>query len=186
MISWGMRMARVSKPAGEWIPETCSKADLAFLFGVSIRTVSELDQRGVIVRADKRGQFVTMPSVTAYIGSLRKTAAGRTEETKSALTDERLATERVTRQIQEMKLAEMRGEILTLDEVTESWTKFATLIKQAALAIPSKARTHLPHLTAHDAATLKTLMKDMLNDLADEVADIVVGGADPDQVKPDP
>lgn len=179
-------MARLSKPAGDWIPETCSKADLAFLFGVSIRTVSELDQRGVITRAAKRGQFVTMPSVNAYIGSLRKTAAGRTEETRSALTDERLATERVTRQIQEMRLAEMRGEILTLDEVSDAWTKVATFMKTAALSIPSKARAVMPHLTAHDAETLKTLVKDLLNDLADEVADVGGAGADPDKIKPDP
>lgn len=177
-------MARTSKPAGDWIPETCSKADLAVLFGVSIRTISDLDQRAIITRGPKRGQFVTRPSIDAYVGSLRKTAAGRSEETKSALTDERLATERVTRQIQEMKLAEMRSEVLTLDEVTDAWGKIATLTKQAALSIPSKARTMIPHLTAHDAETLKTLMKDMLNDLADEVAD-AGAGADPEKIKPE-
>ena len=178
-------MVRLSKPAGDWIPETCSKADLALLFGVSIRTVSELDQRGVITRAAKRGQFVTMPSVNAYIGSLRKTAAGRTEETKSALTDERLATERVTRQIQEMKLAEMRGEILTLDEVSESWTAFATKVRASVLAIPSKLRATMPHLTAHDAESARQIIKDVLTDLADEVESMVVSG-NPDKIKPDP
>ena len=44
----------------------------------------------------------------------------------------------------------------------------------------------MPHLTAHDAETLKTLVKDLLNDLADEVADAGGAGTDPDQVKPDP
>lgn len=179
-------MARLSRAAGDWIPETCSKADLALLFGVSIRTISDLDQRGIITRADKRGRFVTMPSITAYVGSLRRTAAGRTEDTKSALTDERLATERVARQIQEMKLAEMRGEILTLDEVTEAWAKVAGFMKSAALSIPGKARAVMPHLTAHDAETLKTLIKDLLNDLADEVADAGGAGTDPEKVKPDP
>jgi phage terminase Nu1 subunit (DNA packaging protein) len=171
-------VSKQSKPAGAWIPEACSKADLAVVFGVSIRTVSELDQRGVLTRSDKRGQFVTRPSIDAYITTLRRTAAGRTEETKSKLTDERLATERVSRQIQEMKLAEMRGEILTLDEVSEAWVKVASFIKRSMLSVPSKARTVLPHLTAHDAETLKTLIKDVLNEAADEAADAASLGAD--------
>ncbi|MDO6964004.1 hypothetical protein [Rhizobium alvei] len=176
-------MARQSKPAGDWIPDYCSKADLAVLFGVSIRTISDLDQRGLISRAEKRGLYLTKPSIEAYIGSLRKTAAGRTEETKSKLTDERLATERVTRQISEMKLAELRGETLTLDEVSEAWAKIASFMKTAVLALPSKARAQIPHLTAHDAETLKSLVKDVLNDLADEIEDAGGVGASPDKIK---
>lgn len=130
--------------AGAWIPETCTKADLAVVFGVSIRTISELDQRGVLTRAGKRGQFIAQPSIDACITSLRKTAAGRTEETKSNLTDERLATERVARQIQEMKLSEMRGEILTLEEASEAWTKVASFIKDLCYRYPARRERCCP------------------------------------------
>jgi hypothetical protein len=41
----------------------------------------------------------------------------------------------------------------------------------------------IPHLTAHDAETIRTLVKDMLNDLADEVEASVTAG-DPSHVKP--
>lgn len=169
--------------AGHWIPATCSKRDLSVLLDLSIRTLTDLAATGILIPAAKNGTFQTGPSVKNYIEKLRKAAANRADEQRNPLNDERMADVRVNRQISELKLAQLRGEMLSLDEVTESWTKFAALIKQAALGIPSKARSQIPHLTAHDAETLKTLMKDMLNDLADEVADSVVGG-EPDDVRP--
>jgi len=176
-------MAKSKLMAGQWIPDVCSKADLSLLLGISIRALGDLHAKGVLVPAAKRGTYQTIPSVNAYIDKIRAAAAGRSEEQRNPLNDERMHDVRVNRQISELKLAQLRGEMLSLDEVTESWTKFAAMVKSAALAIPSKARTQIPHLTAHDAETLKTLMKDMLNDLADEAADSVVG-AEPDDVRP--
>ena len=169
--------------AGHWIPATCSKRDLSVLLDLSIRSLTDLAATGILVPAAKNGTFQTGPSVKNYIEKLRKAAANRADEQRNPLNDERMHDVRVNRQISELKLAQLRGEMLSLDEVTESWSKFAAIIKSAALAIPSKARTQIPHLTAHDAETLKTLMKDMLNDLADEAADSVVG-AEPDEVRP--
>lgn len=169
--------------AGHWIPEICTKSDLSVLLNISIRALGDLDAKGVLVKAPKNGTYFTQPSVTNYIEKLRTAAAGRSEEQRNPLSDERLADARVNRQIAELKLAQMRGDILTLDEVTESWSKFATAVKTASLSLPSKARTMIPHLTAHDAETIRTLVKDMLNDLADEVEASVLAGS-PDDVKP--
>jgi phage terminase Nu1 subunit (DNA packaging protein) len=172
------------KVAGNWIPDICTKPDLSLLLDISIRALGDLDAKGVLVKAPKNGTYFTRQSIKNYIEKLRNAAAGREEGRTNPLNDERVASERISRQIAELKLAQMRGDILTLDEVSESWSKFATAVKTAALSIPSKARTMIPHLTAHDAETIRTLVKDMLNDLADEVEASVVGG-DPDHVKPD-
>ena len=169
--------------AGHWIPATCSKRDLSVLLDLSIRTLTDLAATGILVPAAKNGTFQTGPSVKNYIDKLRKAAANRADEQRNPLNDERMADVRVNRQISELKLAQLRGEMLTLDEVTESWGRLAAMMKSAALAIPSKARTQIPHLTAHDAETLRTLMKDMLNDLADEAVDSAVG-AEPDDLRP--
>jgi phage terminase Nu1 subunit (DNA packaging protein) len=177
-------MAKSKLIAGQWIPDVCSKADLSLLLGISIRALGDLHAKGVLVPAAKRGTYQTIPSVNAYIDKIRAAASGRLDEQRNPLNDERLKDVRVNREISELKLAQLKGELLTLDEVTDSWTKFAAKVKAAALALPSKARTQIPHLTAHDGETLKTLIKDMLNDLADEVADSVVGGEAGD-VKPD-
>lgn len=176
-------MAKSKLIAGHWIPEVCSKADLSLLLGISIRALGDLHAKGVLVPAAKRGTYQTMPSVKAYIDRLRMVAANRSEDQRNPLNDERIKSEQVGRQIQEIKLAQMRGEVMTLEEVSESWTKFATMMKSSALTIPSKARTMIPHLTAHDAETIKIIVKDMLNDLADEVEGAVIGG-EPGDVRP--
>jgi len=162
--------------AGYWIPDVCTKADLSVLLGISIRALADLDNKGVLVRAPKRGTYQTRASVLAYIERLREVAAGRSADQRSPLADERLKTERVAREIQEVKLAQLKGEILSLDEVSESWSNFASVIRSALLALPGKARTQIPHLTAHDAETIRQLVKDTLNDLADEVSASVIAG----------
>lgn len=162
--------------AGYWIPDVCTKADLSVLLGISIRALADLDNKGVLVRAPKRGTYRTRASVLAYIERLREVAAGRSADQRSPLNEERLLTERVSRQIQEAKLAQIRGEVLSLEEVSESWSNFASIVRSAMLALPGKARTQIPHLTAHDAETIRTIVKDTLNDMADEVSASVIAG----------
>ncbi|RWM29415.1 hypothetical protein [Mesorhizobium sp.] len=158
------------------IPLTCSKGDLAHLLGISVRSVSDWDQKGVFVRAVGRGRFETVASVNGYTAALREQAAGRASATGQSLTDERALTEKVIRQIKERELAKLTGETLTLGEVTESWSMFAQTVRAAVLSIPGKARSTIPHLTAHDADVLKHLCRDILMDLAEEVEAAVVSG----------
>lgn len=169
--------------AGHWIPETCTRADLAVLLGLTKQAVDKLAQSGILESAGVHGLYLTKKSVHNYAERLRMTASGRTEETRNPLTQERMQTEKITRQIKEIELAKMRGEILTLDEVAESWSNLAAAMKSAMLALPGKARTNIPHLTPHDGETLKKLVKDILNDLADEVEASVIGG-NAEDIKP--
>lgn len=161
---------------GAWIPATCSIADLAVLLGVSTRTIRDLDQSGTIVRASGRGRFETIPSINGYLKRLRENAAGRASTTGRTLSDERAESERITRQIQEIKLAQLRGEVLTLDEVSTSWSSFASAVKSAMLSVPGRARSTIPHLTAHDADVLRQICRDILQDLAEEVDASVISG----------
>lgn len=175
-------MASKKAIAGHWIPETCTKADLSVLLNISIRALSDLDAKGVLVRAPKAGTYLTKPTLEAYVGRLRQTAAGRSAEVSNPAAEEKAANERVIRQINEIKLAQIKGEVLTLGEVTDSWSAFAAQVKAAILTIPGKARTSIPHLTNHDGETLKQMCRDILNDLAGEVEAGVIGG-NPKDVK---
>ncbi len=141
-----------------------------------MRALSDLDKKGVLVKGKKKGTYLTKPSLETYITKLRATAAGRSEEVKNPLADERLANERVLRQLNEIKLAQAKGDVLTLDEVEESWAAFAAALKSAVLGIPGRARTNIPHLTAHDGETLKNIVRDVLTDMAGEVEAGVIGG----------
>lgn len=176
-------MPRKAKTAGHWIPEVCTKSDLAILLSLSARSLTDLDMQGVLVRGPKTGTFLTRPSMENYITKLRKTAAGRSEEVKNPLADERLQNEKLVRQMNEIKLAQIKGEVLTLDEVSENWSAFAGQVKAAVMTIPGKARTSIPHLTNHDGETLKKMCRDILNDLSNEVEAGVIGGNKND-VKP--
>jgi len=170
------RKTRQAPPAGSLIPTTCSKVELAMLLGMSTRSVTEWDQKGAFTRAQGRGRYQTVASVTGYITMLREQAAGRASTTGNSLADERAQTERIVRQIRERELAKLQGETLTLSEVAESWSLFAQAVKAAMLSIPGKARGTIPHLTAHDGDVLKRMVRDLLLDLGEEVEAAVIGG----------
>lgn len=163
--------------SGQWLPEHCTVADLSKIFGVSSRTVRDLDQREIIKH--DAGGIRTLDSIHAYLEHLRKAAAGRSSGEQS-LTEERAKETQVKREIGEMKLMQLRGEMLTLSEVSASWSSFAVVVKSAVLGIPSKARAKIPHLTAHDAESLKQMCRDILIDLSVEVRDAVIAANEKD------
>jgi phage terminase Nu1 subunit (DNA packaging protein) len=149
---------------------------MAAMLGISVRAVRELAANGVLVRAPQRGHYLTLPSLHGYHDRLRNQAAGRGSST--VLADERAKREAVEREIAEINLGKIKGEVLTLVEVTERWTGFAGIMKRHVLALPSKLRQTIPHMTAHDQETARQLVYDLLNTLADEIEAGLVG-ADP-------
>lgn len=168
-------MAPRRAQGAEWLPDTCSKADLAVILGISTRAVSDWDTRGVLIRA-AGGRYQTLPSINNYIGALREKKAGRKTSDSGEKLSEKELNQQVVRQINEVKLAQLRGDMLTVDEVTESWGKFATAVKGAVLSVPTRARRTIPHLTPHDGETLKRICRDILTDLARRTSEMVIGG----------
>jgi hypothetical protein len=76
----------------------------------------------------------------------------------------------------------MRGEVLTIDEVTEAWGQLMQSTRINFMSLPGKARQQLSHLTAYDAQVLKRLCVDVLTAIAEEVEQGVVGAGDvPDE-----
>ena len=148
---------------------------------MSVRSVSDWDQKGVFTRAQGRGRFHLVASVSGYVAAIREQAAGRASATGVTLTDERALTEKVVREIKERELARLKGETMTLAEITESWSLFAGAVKAAVLSIPGKARSSIPHLTPHDADVLKHMCRDLLLDLAEEVEATVIA-AEPEEI----
>lgn len=164
--------------AGEWIHENCTKAELAILLNMAMRNVSDQAARGILVPSAKRGLFRTLPSLHNYIDRLRETAAGRHRpaDMENPIQAAKLKTETIEAEIAGMKLAQMKGEMLSLEEITESWSTFAALVKARVLTIPTAARSRLPHLTEFDQVELREIVTEILSDLADEVEASVIGG----------
>ncbi|TVR06640.1 MAG: hypothetical protein EA385_15085 [Salinarimonadaceae bacterium] len=179
-------MARKGKGVtvgGEWISPTCSALDLSLLLGISVRAVRDYAARGIFPKATQRGRFETLPSVNAYCKHLQQRAAGHATESGSSLADERAKSEVINRRIQEIKLAQLSGEVLTLDEVSEAWSAIARQFKASVLSIPGRARSTIPHLTPHDGEVLKLLCREVLETMAEEVEAGVVGAEARELVK---
>lgn len=70
----------------------------------------------------------------------------------------------------ELKLRRMRGELVEASEVERHLVDVFTRCRTKLLAIPSRARQQLPHLTAGDVGMIERLVREALEDLADEGA----------------
>lgn len=158
-----------------WLPATISQAEIAELLGISTRVVRDYVSRGIIVSSPQPGRYLTQASIAGYLTSLRNKAMGRGGEDGPSLADERAKSEAVNRRIAEIKLAQLQGEVLTLDEVSAQWSQLCAQMRAAVLALPSKARSTIPHLTPHDGEVLRTLAREVLSMLAEEVEGGVVG-----------
>jgi phage terminase Nu1 subunit (DNA packaging protein) len=149
---------------------------MAALMDMSDRKLTDLVSMGLAVQGPTNRQFDALKTIHNYIGHLRKQAAGRATSNGMNLSDVRAEREAVEKEISEVKLARLRDEVLLVSEVSEAWSAFAGKVRQAFLAMPGKMRATIPHMTAHDAETVKRLCRDELKDLANEVEDTVIGG----------
>jgi hypothetical protein len=61
------------------------------------------------------------------------------------------------------------GELVESREVAVRWTQIATVARTKLLAVPSKAKGALPHLTHADVATIDDLIRRALEELADDM-----------------
>ena len=116
-------MAR-AKPAA-FMPATCSRADLAEIMKLAPQNVSKLAQNGVISKYGSR--YKPKEALADYIEHLREQAAGRATSTGANLSDERAQNEKIERQIKEIKLKQLRDEVLTVDEVSEDWALLSSI-----------------------------------------------------------
>lgn len=61
----------------------------------------------------------------------------------------------------------LRKELVEATEVERAWANVLRQVRSGVLAVPSRLRQVLPHLTAHDVATIDAELRHVLKDLAD-------------------
>jgi len=140
-------------------------AQLAKVFGCHERRIFELANKGIVVRAKAKGRFEFLPSIHAYIAHLEKIAAGR--EGDNTLASVRTELEKEKTENFRLKNAALRSDLVSREEITEGWLRIVKAVRGAVLAIPTKARQKLPHLTAHDGEALAKICRDALTDVAE-------------------
>ena len=151
--------------------ETVKTEELARWLGVSAVRVRDLAREGVIPKKG-RSAFELQPCVVAYCAHLRKQAAkagGRPPADGSPIN--RTARERLTEaqaRLAEVKADAAAGKLVSADDVERAWAGILRDLRSSLLAIPSRVGATLPHLTAHDVATLARELKAALAALADD------------------
>lgn len=167
---------------GEWIPATCSRADLSVLLGVSIRTIDNLIAKQIVVPADQRGMYQTLPSVVAYLEDLRSKAAGRSGDSQLAERRVRMLESQqevvdLRKRRERIETEKLEGTVLSADEVAAGWSAILHRVKSDLLGLPSQLRAQIPHLGAHGQEMTKELVRDILKDMADDIESGAVLGA---------
>jgi phage terminase Nu1 subunit (DNA packaging protein) len=149
------------------------------LLGVGPRSLRDFTARGIVKTSPQKGRFLLVESVSMYTGHLREVASQRKSEDGVSLTHERAALAQIDRQLAEIKLKNARGDMLDVSEVGAAWGEFARSVQLSVMGLAGKARSRIPHLTAHDAETLKDICREILEMLAENVEDGAVIGASP-------
>ena len=70
-------------------------------------------------------------------------------------------------ELREIEVRRKRGDLVPAVDVAREWEGIMRQVRAGVLAVTSRVRARLPHLTAHDAAALDDELRQALAALAD-------------------
>lgn len=150
---------------------------LAKVLGVGVRQITNLHQQGICVK-NASGRFLLIPSVQNYIKRLRvELAAGKSSNGSENVSDdtevedigtEKAKHEHVKRQITELKLQLMRGQVYEEEKVKMVMSDILTNFKQKLLTVPSKLSTKVEK---KDAGEINQILTDEINEILLELCE---------------
>ncbi|SDL09345.1 terminase small subunit [Paracoccus chinensis] len=142
-------------------------AGLCDLLGLSPAALTNLKQRGIAVHHG-RDAWNLEETVRNYVQHLRGTASGRGgEQHVESLTSERARLAKEQADAQSLKNAERRGELVSAASVLAGWSDTLRGLRARLMALPSRLRADLPHLSASDVALIDRELRSTLEALAD-------------------
>jgi phage terminase Nu1 subunit (DNA packaging protein) len=154
MVDLGFEADATENDAGSDF-DSVDAATLAKAFGVSTRQIAMLATDGIVVKR-ARARFDLLASTRNYIEKLRKPDGGSKERLTAAQAD-----------LAELKLQESRAALLPASTVEQEWAGILRDVRAGCLAITARVQQQLPHLTAHDAATLDSEIRTALSQLGE-------------------
>lgn len=144
-----------------------SSLELADLFEITDRAVRDLAQRGILTKT-ARGRYPLVESVRAYTAHLREEASARGGG--KGLTDERQRATRERADHLALRNAQARRELVSVIETEAAWSEILRRVRSRSLAVPSRCRQRLPHLTAQDAEAIDREIRDALTELGTDAS----------------
>ena len=116
---------------------------LEALFGLKSRTIRDLSDKGIVKR-DSHGKYLFWNSAKGYITALKVANAGKSsaktddDESDLDLETEKAQHEHIKRQITEIKLQLIQGQVHKSEDVEAVMTDMFEKFKSKITAIPSK------------------------------------------------
>lgn len=134
------------------------------------RSFARLEAEGVIVPTKRgRGSVASLYDVSvivpAYIAHLKAQSARQKEQ------DARARREQSQAELNELRLAERRGELVDAAGVERSWATHILECRNTLLGVPTHLKSRAPHLTREDIAACDTLIREALESLSADPAE---------------
>jgi phage terminase Nu1 subunit (DNA packaging protein) len=139
---------------------------ISWLLDCTPRTIQKLAAKGIIVRLGS-GRFDEKTSIRNAIRYYREQSAGRTGQ--DGTTDSVAAgveLKQVNTQLIRLRLQKEAGELVTVDEVRETWGRIMRGIRQFVLALPGKIAFEVPTLSTFNRGVIERICRDELEDAA--------------------
>jgi phage terminase Nu1 subunit (DNA packaging protein) len=86
----------------------------------------------------------------------------------SSYTRQREELVRAQTEAQQLRNAQLRGELVSVIDVEREWTATCTTVRATMLAVPTRVVQRLPHLTRADKAVIEEEIRAGLEALADD------------------
>lgn len=147
---------------------------LADWLGISVQAVNKHARDGVLRKSNSR--YDLKASVTAYCHHIREVAAGRGGSEQLNLTAERARLAREQADQYALRNAVTRGELVEVAEAERAWSDTLRTVRSCMLAVPSRVRQRLGHLTVADIEAIDFEVRNALTEAAgEEAAEASVG-----------
>lgn len=143
-----------------------SVAELADAFGCSTRTVEKYAAQGLIVRVS-RGRYHFVSSVRKVVDYLRKQAATQQSgDGKFDAVAEGVLAKQAQRRLSELRIAQLEGTVISMDEVDQVWTALVVQNRQLVMSIPGRLRMEIPTMSGHEQKVAERVCHDLLTETA--------------------
>ncbi|MCM1045624.1 MAG: terminase small subunit [Candidatus Gastranaerophilales bacterium] len=161
----------VKRESDEFEELLVSSKILESLFGVKDRTIRDLADKGILKR-DSHGKYLFWNSTKSYITALKVANAGKSsakasDERGLDLDEEKAQHERLKRQITEIKLQLIKGQVHKAEDVEAVMTDMFARFRSKVTALPSKLAKKLEGKTRTEIqGILRTEIDNALVELA--------------------
>lgn len=146
---------------------------LESLFGLKDRSIRDLADKGIVKR-DSHGKYLLWESARSYITFLKVTTAGKKRDSRFEdegqidLDEEKAQHERLKRQITEIKLQLIRGQVHKAEDVERVITDMFSRFRSKITALPAKLARRLENKKRTEIqAILKKEIDNVLVELSD-------------------